>query len=173
MTSDNFWSCTSVLAGSSGRRGRSRVTSWKPPPPPPPLLPVLGPQPGGAVLSVGAFGRGCWPRTASGGQTSRDGWWWRGCVGQPFWLSSMDLSLLRERALSTPVVEKCSVSSESSPSSYKKKKGKLEHGGSSAFKQNSDHSNGSFNLKALSGSSGYKFGVLAKIVNYMKVSTFN
>ncbi|XP_073075385.1 uncharacterized protein [Manis javanica] len=31
-----------------------------------------------------------------------------------------------------------------------------------------DHSNGSSNLKALSGSSGYKFGVLAKIVNYMK-----
>uniref|UniRef100_A0A8C2GTR8 Transcription initiation factor IIE subunit beta n=1 Tax=Cyprinus carpio TaxID=7962 RepID=A0A8C2GTR8_CYPCA len=32
----------------------------------------------------------------------------------------------------------------------------------------SDPSNGSFNLKALSGSSGYKFGVLARIVNYMK-----
>ncbi|XP_015685394.1 general transcription factor IIE subunit 2, partial [Protobothrops mucrosquamatus] len=31
-----------------------------------------------------------------------------------------------------------------------------------------DHSNGTFNLKALSGGSGYKFGVLAKIVNYMK-----
>uniref|UniRef100_A0A8C1CGL0 Transcription initiation factor IIE subunit beta n=1 Tax=Cyprinus carpio carpio TaxID=630221 RepID=A0A8C1CGL0_CYPCA len=29
-------------------------------------------------------------------------------------------------------------------------------------------SNGSFNLKALSGSSGYRFGVLARIVNYMK-----
>uniref|UniRef100_G1PA36 Transcription initiation factor IIE subunit beta n=1 Tax=Myotis lucifugus TaxID=59463 RepID=G1PA36_MYOLU len=87
----------------------------------------------------------------------------------------MDPSLLRERelfkkrALSTPVVEKRSVSSESSTSSSsKKKKAKLEHGGSSGSKQNSDHSNGSFNLKALSGSSGYKFGVLAKIVNYMK-----
>uniref|UniRef100_A0AC11CKF1 General transcription factor IIE subunit 2 n=1 Tax=Ovis aries TaxID=9940 RepID=A0AC11CKF1_SHEEP len=86
----------------------------------------------------------------------------------------MDPSLLRERelfkkrALSTPVVEKRSVSSE--PSSSKKKKAKLEHGGSSGSKQNSDHSNGSFNLKALSGSSGYKFGVLAKIVNYMKLS---
>uniref|UniRef100_F1MUX7 Transcription initiation factor IIE subunit beta n=1 Tax=Bos taurus TaxID=9913 RepID=F1MUX7_BOVIN len=84
----------------------------------------------------------------------------------------MDPSLLRERelfkkrALSTPVVEKRSVSSEASSS--KKKKAKLEHGGSSGSKQNSDHSNGSFNLKALSGSSGYKFGVLAKIVNYMK-----
>lgn len=32
-----------------------------------------------------------------------------------------------------------------------------------------DHSNGSFNFKSLSGGSGYKFGVLAKIVNYMKV----
>ncbi|TSO98534.1 General transcription factor IIE subunit 2 [Bagarius yarrelli] len=31
-----------------------------------------------------------------------------------------------------------------------------------------DSSNGSFNLKALSGSSGYRFGVLARIVNYMK-----
>ncbi|VTJ83132.1 Hypothetical predicted protein [Marmota monax] len=86
----------------------------------------------------------------------------------------MDPSLLRERelfkkrALSTPVVEKRSVSSESSSSSSKKKKAKVEHGGSSGSKQNSDHSNGSFNLKALSGSSGYKFGVLAKIVNYMK-----
>lgn len=36
-----------------------------------------------------------------------------------------------------------------------------------------DHSNGSFNLKALSGGSGYKFGVLAKIVNYMKVQRFD
>ncbi|XP_054972404.1 transcription initiation factor IIE subunit beta isoform X2 [Pan paniscus] len=86
----------------------------------------------------------------------------------------MDPSLLRERelfkkrALSTPVVEKRSASSESSSSSSKKKKTKVEHGGSSGSKQNSDHSNGSFNLKALSGSSGYKFGVLAKIVNYMK-----
>ncbi|MBZ3878518.1 General transcription factor IIE subunit 2 [Sciurus carolinensis] len=86
----------------------------------------------------------------------------------------MDPSLLRERelfkkrALSTPVVEKRSVSSESTSSSSKKKKAKVEHGGSSGSKQNSDHSNGSFNLKALSGSSGYKFGVLAKIVNYMK-----
>uniref|UniRef100_A0A8C5UQQ2 Transcription initiation factor IIE subunit beta n=1 Tax=Microcebus murinus TaxID=30608 RepID=A0A8C5UQQ2_MICMU len=68
----------------------------------------------------------------------------------------MDPSLLRERelfkkrALSTPVVEKRSVSSESSSSSSKKKKAKVEHGGSSGSKQNSDHNNGSFNLKALS-----------------------
>uniref|UniRef100_G3UND2 Transcription initiation factor IIE subunit beta n=1 Tax=Loxodonta africana TaxID=9785 RepID=G3UND2_LOXAF len=86
----------------------------------------------------------------------------------------MDPSLLRERelfkkrALSTPVVEKRSVSSESSSSLSKKKKAKLEHGGSSGSKQNSDHQASSFYLKALSGSSGYKFGVLAKIVNYMK-----
>ena len=59
-----------------------------------------------------------------------------------FYLCSiMDPSLLRERelfkkrALSTPVVEKRSVSSE--PSSSKKKKAKLEHGGSSGSKQNS------------------------------------
>ncbi|XP_032541513.1 transcription initiation factor IIE subunit beta isoform X2 [Chiroxiphia lanceolata] len=85
----------------------------------------------------------------------------------------MDPSLLRERelfkkrALSTPAVEKRpALSSDSSAS--KKKKAKVEQGGSSSSKQNSDHSNGSFNLKALSGGSGYKFGVLAKIVNYMK-----
>ena len=58
------------------------------------------------------------------------------------------------------------VSSESSSS--KNKKAKLEHGGSSSSKQNSDNSNGSFNSKVLSGRSGYKFGILAKIVNYMK-----
>ncbi|XP_042684408.1 transcription initiation factor IIE subunit beta [Centrocercus urophasianus] len=85
----------------------------------------------------------------------------------------MDPSLLRERelfrkhALSTPAVEKRPASSAESSSS-KKKKVKVEQGGPSSSKQSSDHSNGSFNLKALSGSSGYKFGVLAKIVNYMK-----
>ncbi|XP_063191258.1 transcription initiation factor IIE subunit beta isoform X2 [Chroicocephalus ridibundus] len=85
----------------------------------------------------------------------------------------MDPSLLRERelfkkrALSTPAVEKRPAPSSDSSSS-KKKKAKVEQGGSSSSKQNTDHSNGSFNLKALSGGSGYKFGVLAKIVNYMK-----
>ncbi|KAM6361554.1 transcription initiation factor IIE subunit beta isoform 2-T6 [Alca torda] len=85
----------------------------------------------------------------------------------------MDPSLLRERelfkkrALSTPAVEKRPAPSSDSSSS-KKKKAKVEQGGSSSTKQNTDHSNGSFNLKALSGGSGYKFGVLAKIVNYMK-----
>ncbi|XP_006253293.1 transcription initiation factor IIE subunit beta isoform X2 [Rattus norvegicus] len=79
-----------------------------------------------------------------------------------------DRELFKKRALSTPVVEKRAVPSESPSSSSKKKKAKVEHGGSSGSKQNSDHNNGSFNLKALSGSSGYKFGVLAKIVNYMK-----
>uniref|UniRef100_A0A8V0XXP0 Ral transcription factor IIE subunit 2 n=1 Tax=Gallus gallus TaxID=9031 RepID=A0A8V0XXP0_CHICK len=85
----------------------------------------------------------------------------------------MDPSLLRERelfrkhALSTPAVEKRPAPS-AEPSSSKKKKVKVEQGGPSSSKQSSDHSNGSFNLKALSGSSGYKFGVLAKIVNYMK-----
>lgn len=81
----------------------------------------------------------------------------------------MDPALLRERelfkkrALSTPAVEKRAAPSESSSS--KKKKPKLDQGGSTGCKQASD---GSFNLKALSGSSGYRFGVLAKIVNYMK-----
>ncbi|XP_063074463.1 general transcription factor IIE subunit 2-like [Engraulis encrasicolus] len=80
----------------------------------------------------------------------------------------MDPALLRERelfkkrALSTPAVEKRSAHSESSSS--KKKKAKLEKEASSGSKNNAD----SINLKALSGSSGYKFGCLAKIVNYMK-----
>ncbi|XP_075706008.1 transcription initiation factor IIE subunit beta [Rhinoderma darwinii] len=73
-----------------------------------------------------------------------------------------DRELFKKRALSTPAVEK--RSSESS----KKKKAKLDIGGTSSSKQSSDGSNGSFNLKSLSGSSNYKFGVLAKIVNYMK-----
>lgn len=59
--------------------------------------------------------------------------------------SIMDPSLLRERelfkkrALSTPVVEKRSLPTESSSSSSssKKKKAKVEHGGSSGSKQNS------------------------------------
>ncbi|XP_043915077.1 transcription initiation factor IIE subunit beta, partial [Protopterus annectens] len=54
-------------------------------------------------------------------------------------------------------------------SESKKKRPRLDQGGSaSGSKQNADSSNGSFNAKALSGSSGYRFGVLAKIVNYMK-----
>ncbi|XP_015669299.1 transcription initiation factor IIE subunit beta, partial [Protobothrops mucrosquamatus] len=85
----------------------------------------------------------------------------------------MDPNLLRERelfkkrALCTPAVEKRPAPSSDSSSS-KKKKGKVEQSGSSSSKPNTDHSNGTFNLKALSGGSGYKFGVLAKIVNYMK-----
>uniref|UniRef100_A0A8C5F4W8 Transcription initiation factor IIE subunit beta n=1 Tax=Gadus morhua TaxID=8049 RepID=A0A8C5F4W8_GADMO len=83
----------------------------------------------------------------------------------------MDPSLLRERelfkkrALSTPAVEKRHAAESSS---HKKKKSKADKEGSSGSKQGGDSSNGSFNLKALSGSSGYKFGCLAKIVNYMK-----
>ncbi|XP_018593351.1 transcription initiation factor IIE subunit beta isoform X2 [Scleropages formosus] len=85
----------------------------------------------------------------------------------------MDPALLRERelfkkrALSTPAVEKRPAASESSSSS-KKKKPKQDRDSSGGSKHSADTSNGSFNLKALSGSSGYKFGVLAKIVNYMK-----
>ncbi|KAM3938501.1 transcription initiation factor IIE subunit beta [Leptodactylus fuscus] len=76
-----------------------------------------------------------------------------------------DRELFKKRALNTPAVEKrASASSESS----KKKKAKLDIGGTSGSKQSSEGSNGAFNLKSLSGSSNYKFGVLAKIVNYMK-----
>lgn len=84
----------------------------------------------------------------------------------------MDPALLRERelfkkrALNTPAVEKRPAPSESSSS--KKKKSRPDKETSSGSKHSADSSNGSFNLKALSGSSGYKFGVLAKIVNYMK-----
>ncbi|XP_048827099.1 general transcription factor IIE subunit 2-like [Brienomyrus brachyistius] len=87
----------------------------------------------------------------------------------------MDPALLRERelfkkrAISTPAVEKRPAPSEStSASSSKKKKPKLDREGSTGSKHGADSSNGSFNLKALTGSTGYKFGVLAKIVNYMK-----
>ncbi|XP_061535016.1 transcription initiation factor IIE subunit beta [Phycodurus eques] len=81
----------------------------------------------------------------------------------------MDPALLRERelfkkrALSTPVVEKRPATSDSV--SHKKKKPRIEKEGSSGSKQSAESSNGSFNIKT---SSGYKFGCLAKIVNYMK-----
>uniref|UniRef100_A0A8C6LN17 Ral transcription factor IIE subunit 2 n=1 Tax=Nothobranchius furzeri TaxID=105023 RepID=A0A8C6LN17_NOTFU len=79
----------------------------------------------------------------------------------------MDPALLRERelfkkrALSTPAVEKRQTTSDSG--SHKKKKPKLDKESSSGSKHKS--SNGNINIKA---SSGYKFGCLAKIVNYMK-----
>ncbi|XP_029908598.1 transcription initiation factor IIE subunit beta [Myripristis murdjan] len=81
----------------------------------------------------------------------------------------MDPALLRERelfkkrALSTPAVEKRPAASDSG--SHKKKKAKVDKEGSSGSKHTTESSNGTFNLKA---SSGYKFGCLAKIVNYMK-----
>ncbi|XP_075463543.1 transcription initiation factor IIE subunit beta [Ascaphus truei] len=75
-----------------------------------------------------------------------------------------DRELFKKRALITPAVEKRTASSESS----KKKKAKVDLGGTSGSKQSSDGSNGSINLKGLSGSAGYRFGVLAKIVNHMK-----
>lgn len=77
-----------------------------------------------------------------------------------------DRELFKKRALTTPAVEKRPAPSSSDSS--KKKKSKLDPGVTPGAKQSSDPSNGSFNLKALSGSSGYRFGVLAKIVNYMK-----
>lgn len=76
-----------------------------------------------------------------------------------------DRELFKKRALSNPAVEKrSSASTESS----KKKKAKLDFAGTSGSKQSSDGSNGSFSHKPLSGASNLKFGVLAKIVNYMK-----
>lgn len=81
----------------------------------------------------------------------------------------MDPALLRERelfkkrALSTPAVEKRPAPSDSG--SHKKKKPKVEKDSSSGSKHGSESTNGNFNIKA---SSGYKFGCLAKIVNYMK-----
>lgn len=81
----------------------------------------------------------------------------------------MDPALLRERelfkkrALSTPAVEKRPASSDSG--SHKKKKLKVEKDSSTGSKHSSESTNGNFNIKA---SSGYKFGCLAKIVNYMK-----
>lgn len=80
----------------------------------------------------------------------------------------MDPALLRERelfkkrALSTPAVEKRSAGSDAG--SNKKKKPKVEKDSSSGSKHSAESSNG-INIKA---SSGYKFGCLAKIVNYMK-----
>ncbi|KAM9329244.1 transcription initiation factor IIE subunit beta [Gastrophryne carolinensis] len=76
-----------------------------------------------------------------------------------------DRELFKKRALNTPAVEKRSAASAESS---KKKKAKVDVGGTSSSKQSADGSNGSFNLKTLSGSSNYRFGVLAKIVNYMK-----
>ncbi|XP_032873110.1 transcription initiation factor IIE subunit beta [Amblyraja radiata] len=81
----------------------------------------------------------------------------------------MDPALLKERelfkkrALSTPAVEKRKPPSSSSSGSRKKKL-RPDQGGAS--KPNSE--NGSFSYRSLPGSTGYKFGVLAKIVNYMK-----
>ncbi|KAJ8000546.1 hypothetical protein DPEC_G00181230 [Dallia pectoralis] len=92
-------------------------------------------------------------------------------VKHTFKEARMDPALLRERelfkkrALSQPTVEKKPVASESSGSKKKKSKADKE---ASSSKHGSDASNGNFNLKALTGSSGYKFGCLAKIVNYMK-----
>jgi len=76
----------------------------------------------------------------------------------------MDPALLRERelfkkrALSTPTVEK-KKSEPSAPKDEGKKKSKPP---------SSSSSSGGVNYKSMSGSSQYKFGVLAKIVKHMK-----
>ncbi|XP_068607324.1 transcription initiation factor IIE subunit beta [Brachionichthys hirsutus] len=74
-----------------------------------------------------------------------------------------DRELFKKRALSTPAVEKRQSNSDSG--SHKKKKPKLDKEHSSSSKHSAESSNGNINIKA---SSGYKFGCLAKIVNYMK-----
>ncbi|XP_038076954.1 general transcription factor IIE subunit 2-like [Patiria miniata] len=81
----------------------------------------------------------------------------------------MDAALLRERdafrkrALAQPVIEKRPKPSSSSQQAKRRKPagaGRQGHGsGSSA---------GGFNYKMMQGSSKYKFGVLAKIVDFMK-----
>uniref|UniRef100_A0A8C9DEG8 TFA2 Winged helix domain-containing protein n=1 Tax=Prolemur simus TaxID=1328070 RepID=A0A8C9DEG8_PROSS len=153
-----------------------------PPRPPPAPAPAARLRAGPPRACTG--GRGAGDKQEAGGRAGVGGWQnlarggggVAGRAGPPSWLSVVGPSLLRERvllkkrALSSPVREKCAVSSQSSssPSSSKKKEATVEHRGSSGAKQNSDQNNGSFNLKALSGGSGYKFGVLAEIVNYRK-----
>uniref|UniRef100_UPI00358EE031 transcription initiation factor IIE subunit beta isoform X1 n=1 Tax=Myxine glutinosa TaxID=7769 RepID=UPI00358EE031 len=86
----------------------------------------------------------------------------------------MDPTLLRaherfkKRALATPVVEKRSAHSASSSPAKKKKSKSKSQSGASAGGRGLDTGNGNFNYKTMPSSSGYKFGVLAKIVNHMK-----
>ncbi|XP_034043750.1 transcription initiation factor IIE subunit beta [Thalassophryne amazonica] len=70
--------------------------------------------------------------------------------------------LFKKRALSTPTVEKKTSASEHGSH---KKKVKADKESSSGSKHNRESSSGTLKIK---GSSGYKFGCLAKIVNYMK-----
>ncbi|XP_071826451.1 general transcription factor IIE subunit 2-like [Apostichopus japonicus] len=72
----------------------------------------------------------------------------------------------KKRALAQPVVEKKKPVLEKSEPPRKKKK-PIISGASSSLTGIS--SPAGFNYKALQGSSKYKFGVLAKIVNYMRV----
>ncbi|KAG7485806.1 transcription initiation factor IIE subunit beta [Solea senegalensis] len=79
----------------------------------------------------------------------------------------MDPALLRESELFKKKLSS-SLEKRHAPidsGSHKKKKPRTEKEGSSASKHNAESSNGSINIKT---SSGYKFGCLAKIVNYMK-----
>ncbi|XP_022084620.1 general transcription factor IIE subunit 2-like [Acanthaster planci] len=83
----------------------------------------------------------------------------------------MDAALLKEReafrkrALAQPVIEKRSKPASSSQQAKRKKPlsaGTHGHG------HGSGSTTGGFNYKMMQGSSKYKFGVLAKIVDYMK-----
>ncbi|XP_065214624.1 transcription initiation factor IIE subunit beta [Planococcus citri] len=81
----------------------------------------------------------------------------------------MDPALLRERelfkkrALATPTVEKKKRDTESSAKDEIKKKPKLS---TPSFNTNSNSA--ILNYKTVSGNSQFKFGILAKIVKYMK-----
>lgn len=72
----------------------------------------------------------------------------------------------KKRALAQPVVEKKKATELSSEPPKKKKKPLLSGTSSSS---SGISSSTSLNYKTLQGSSKFKFGVLAKIVNYMKV----
>ena len=85
-------------------------------------------------------------------------------------VSDMDPALLRERelfkkkALATPTVEKKKKDTDSSSKDEIKKKPKLST--PSSFSTNSNSA--ILNYKTVSGNSQFKFGILAKIVKYMK-----
>ncbi len=85
----------------------------------------------------------------------------------------MDAGLLREReafrkrALAQPVVEKRPKPSASSQQQAKRKK--VTDSRAQARSHGSTSSSGGHNYRMMQGSSKYKFGVLAKIVDHMKV----
>lgn len=85
----------------------------------------------------------------------------------------MDPALLRERelfkkrALATPTVEKKKKEADNS-SSQKDEKKKPKSSTPTLSSSNTSNSSAILNYKSVSGNSQYKFGILAKIVKYMK-----